>query len=75
MISSREVVKVRKNRINIKEIISQRDGAAEIIAVIVLVAIAIILGIAFREQIGELLSELWNAIKGRERELISDFEL
>jgi flagellin-like protein len=75
VISSREVVKVRKNRINIKEIISQRDGAAEIIAVIVLVAIAIILGIAFREQIGELLSELWNAIKGRERELISDFEL
>ncbi|MGI6577501.1 MAG: Flp1 family type IVb pilin [Eubacteriales bacterium] len=66
---------MRKNRINIKEIISQRDGAAEIIAVIVLVAIAIILGIAFREQIGELLSELWNAIKGRERELISDFEL
>ncbi|NLM62393.1 MAG: hypothetical protein GX193_10015 [Clostridiales bacterium] len=55
--------------------IRQRDGAAEIIAVIILVAIAIILGIAFREQIGQLLTDIWNAIKGRERELINDFEL
>ncbi|MGI6039320.1 MAG: hypothetical protein GX257_08095 [Clostridiales bacterium] len=58
-----------------RRILSQREGSAEIIAVIVLVAIAIILGIAFRGQISEMLSNIWDAVRGRERELIADLEL
>mgnify|MGYP000913338533 CR=1 len=58
-----------------KQYIQSECGAAEIIAVIVLVAIAIILAIAFREQIGELLSNIWNAINGRESEITADLEL
>jgi FlaG/FlaF family flagellin (archaellin) len=66
---------MRKKPGRLRNYVNRNDGAAEIIAVIVLVAIAIVLGIAFREQIGELLSDIWNAIRGRERELISEFEL
>jgi len=59
----------------IRHILYRKEGSAEIIAVIVLVAIAIILGIAFREQISEMLSNIWGAIRGKERELIADLEL
>jgi len=65
-----------RNRLKlIKQYFLSESGAAEIIAVIVLVAIAIILAIAFREQIGELLSNIWSAINGRENEITADLEL
>lgn len=50
-------------------------GAAEIIAVIVLAAIALIFAIAFRKEIGDLLAEIWEAVRGRQGELTADFEL
>lgn len=65
-----------KSRIEIMKLYFRREnGAAEIIAVIVLVAIVIILAIAFREQIGEFLSNIWSAISGRGSEITSDLEL
>lgn len=50
-------------------------GAAEIVAVIVLAAIALIFAIAFRNEIGGLLSDIWQAVRGRQGELTADFEL
>ena len=66
---------MKKTSRRIRHILCRREGSAEIIAVIVLVAIAIILGIAFREQISEMLTNIWDAIRGREQELIADLEL
>ncbi len=57
----------------IADFIRSESGAAEIIAVIVLVAIAIILAIAFRAQVGDFLQNLWGSIRGREDELTSEF--
>lgn len=57
-----------------KTILQNETGAAEIIAVIVLVAIVLILAIAFRSEIGDLLQNIWSSIRGRETELTSDFE-
>lgn len=66
---------MKKTCKRIRDFLRCKNGSAEIIACIVLVAIAIILGIAFREQLSDLLSNIWGAIRGRERELIADLEL
>jgi FlaG/FlaF family flagellin (archaellin) len=59
----------------LKAYLNNESGAAKIIAVIVLVAIAIILAIAFRTQIGDFLQNIWSSISGREDELTSEFDL
>lgn len=59
----------------LKAYVACESGAAEIIAVIVLVAVVLILAIAFREQLSGLLSDIWGAIRGRESEITADFEL
>lgn len=59
----------------VKDYFSRERGAAEIVAVIVLAAIALIFAIAFRKEIGGLLSDIWSAVRGRQGELTADFEL
>lgn len=59
----------------VKTTLRKENGAAEIIAVIVLVAIALIFAIAFRNEIGDLLSSIWDAVRGREEDLTADFRL
>lgn len=40
----------------------KEDGAVDIIAIVILIAIAVALGILFRKQIQQLFSDLWNKI-------------
>lgn len=40
----------------------KEDGAVDIIAIVILIAIAVALGILFRKQLVNLFSQLWNKI-------------
>ncbi|MDR1158452.1 MAG: hypothetical protein LBK75_09175 [Oscillospiraceae bacterium] len=58
-----------------KNFIHEERGGAEIIAVIILVAIVVLLAVAFRSQLGTLVKNIWSSISGKETELTSDFDL
>lgn len=40
----------------------KEDGAVDIIAIVILIAIAVALGILFRKQLQQLFSDLWDKI-------------
>jgi flagellin-like protein len=58
-----------------KNFIREERGGAEIIAVIILVAIVVLLAVAFRSQLGELVKNIWSAIKGQEKTITGEFDL
>ena len=43
----------------------EEHGAGEIIAVVVILAVVIALGILFHEQIGNLFNQLWSTVTGQ----------
>lgn len=53
---------------------SEEWGGAEILATIVLVAIVILLAVAFRSQLNSMVNNIWSAISGKTSEITSDFE-
>lgn len=53
--------------------LKEERGGAEILAVIILVAIVVLLAVFFREQLGELVSEIWNSISGKTEKISADF--
>ena len=40
------------------------NGGAEIIAVVVLIAIVVVLGVAFKDKIADLIKNIWEGITG-----------
>ncbi len=47
------------------------DGAVDIVAVVVLIGIAVVLAVLFREQIENLLNSLLSQIQGKANEAVS----
>lgn len=49
----------------------KEDGAAQIVTMVVLIAIAVVLAILFKDKIGELLGDLFNDISGKRSDIMS----
>jgi flagellin-like protein len=54
--------------------IKDERGEVNIVATIILLGIAVLLAVAFRNQIGGLVTKIFNAISGKEKELTKGFE-
>ena len=54
-------------------LVKEEKGGSEIIATIILVAVVVLLALFFREQIGSLISNIWNSITGAEGEITESF--
>ncbi len=57
-----------------KEIFLDETGAVDIVAIVVMMGIAVILAVVFREQIGGLLEHLAGTIQGQADKAIKDGE-
>lgn len=53
--------------------IKDERGEVNIVATIILLGIAVLLAVAFRNQIGGLVDKIFSAISGKEKELTKDF--
>ena len=53
--------------------IKDERGEVNIVATIILLGIAVLLAVAFREQIGELVSDIFTKISGKGEKLTEDF--
>lgn len=53
--------------------IKDERGEVNIVATIILLGIAVLLAVFFRKQIGDLVSNIFSAISGKEDELTKDF--
>lgn len=51
------------------------NGGAEIIAVVVLIAIVVVLGVAFKSQIADLIKNIWSGITGNTADLNASVDL
>lgn len=54
---------------------SQEVGGAEILATIILIAIVVLLAVAFRQQLGKIVKDIWSSISGRTGDLTSEFPM
>lgn len=52
---------------------SQEVGGAEILATIILIAIVVLLAVAFRKQLSVIVDNIWKTINGKAGELTTDF--
>ena len=55
-----------------KDIFLDETGAVDIVAIVVMIGIAVILAVVFRQQIGELLKHLVGTIQGQADKAIKD---
>jgi flagellin-like protein len=53
--------------------IKDERGEVNIVATIILLGIAVLLAVAFREKIGELVNDIFTKISGKGEELTKDF--
>jgi flagellin-like protein len=53
--------------------IKDERGEVNIVATIILLGIAVLLAVAFREQIGELVDKIFTKISGKGEKLTEDF--
>lgn len=60
-------------RLRLKEVFCDEKGEVNIVAMIILIVIAVMLALLFREQIGELVNKLFESIKGKEEDLSASF--
>ena len=54
--------------------IKDERGEVNIVATIILLGIAVLLAVAFRKQINNLVESVFNAIRGKEVDLTEDFK-
>lgn len=45
-----------------KRVFKEQAGGAEVIATLIIIAVVLVLALAFREKIMELVSSLWNSL-------------
>ena len=53
---------LNRQRDKLKEVFLDETGAVDIVAVVILIAIAVVLGVYFRKQIVGLVTGIWNKI-------------
>lgn len=57
----------------LSEFRSQEVGGAEILATIILIAIVVLLAVAFRQQLSSIVTKIWGSISGKTDTLMQDF--
>lgn len=57
----------------LERFIKNERGEVNIVATIILLGIAVLLAVFFRNQIGDLVSDIFSAISGKEKDLTKDF--
>lgn len=60
---------------SVHEFLHKERGGAEIVATIVLVAIVVLLAVAFREQLVSLVQGIWSGITDKAGEINQDIDL
>ncbi len=58
---------------NVKGFLKEEKGGAEIVATIVLVAIVVLLAVAFKEQLGTLVQDVWAGVNANADKLSETF--
>lgn len=58
----------------VKSFLKEEKGGAEIIATIVLVAVVVLLALFFKDQITEMVNNIWGAVSGREGDITSPID-
>lgn len=53
---------LNRQRDKLKEVFLDETGAVDIVAVVILIAIAVVLGVYFRKQIVDLVTGIWDKI-------------
>ena len=53
---------LNRQRDKLKEVFLDETGAVDIVAVVILIAIAVVLGVYFRKQIVDLVTGIWDEI-------------
>lgn len=59
----------------VKHFFTEEKGGGEIVGAIVLIAIVVLLAVAFKKQLGELMKSIWSSISGQESNITSDMNL
>lgn len=58
-----------------KNFFTEEKGGGEIVGAIVVIAIVVLLAVAFKDQLGKLMESIWSAISGKEGDITSDMNL
>lgn len=56
----------------IQELWKQEKGGSEIVAVIVLIAVVMLLAVLFKEQLGNLVENIWNSINSNANGVVTN---
>lgn len=59
-------------RCNLKNFLTDEEGAVDIVAVVVLIGIAVLLAVVFRNQIQDLLNNLFESINNTAQQAVSN---
>lgn len=54
-----------KAQLKFRELLTKEDGEVNIVAIVVLIGIAVVLAVIFKDAIKGLITDLLNAIKGK----------
>lgn len=58
--------------LKIKGFFKEEKGAVDIVAVVVLIGVAVLLAIVFKDQLGELIKSLFSTISGNSTGVVND---
>ena len=64
-----------KFKSGMKNFLTKERGGSEIVATIILVAIVVLLAVAFRGELETLVSNIWDGVSEKTNEINSDFEM
>lgn len=59
----------------VKQFFTEEKGGGEIVGAIVLIAIVVLLAVAFKDQLEDLMSNIWSSISGQESNVTNPMDL
>ena len=58
--------------IKVKNFFKEEKGAVDIVAIVVIIGVAVLLAIVFKDQLGSLISSLFSTISGNSTGVVND---
>lgn len=58
-------------RVKLDAFLKREDGAVDIVAIVVLIGVAVLLAIVFKDQLGRLISDLFSTISGNSTDVVN----
>lgn len=57
--------------LRIKNFLSEEKGAVDIVAIVVIIGVAVLLAIVFKDQLGKLIKSLFDTISGNSTDVVN----